>query len=99
MLACHCRSIYKSGTFIANIAVHASSDASRPMAIIFPQEANLRKLAESKGIDVSSSTEFKDLCENRALKDAVLGELNALGKKAGLKPLEVSWIGVFVVEL
>lgn len=60
------------------------------MQIIFPNEVNLRKLADSKGISVSSSTDLEALCANQAIKDAVLSELNALGKKAGLKPLEVS---------
>lgn len=57
--------------------------------IVFPNESNLRKLVENKGINVSSSADLDELCKNQAIKDAVLSELNALGKKAGLKPLEV----------
>jgi long-chain acyl-CoA synthetase len=60
------------------------------LQVIFPNEANLRKLAENKGINVSSSTDLAELCKNQAIKDAVLSELNAVGKRSGLKPLEVS---------
>lgn len=70
--------------------IRALTRACLWLQIIFPNEVNLRKLVENKGIKVSSSADLEELCKNQAIKDAVLSELNALGKKAGLKPLEVS---------
>ncbi|KAM0749891.1 acetyl-CoA synthetase-like protein [Meredithblackwellia eburnea MCA 4105] len=81
-------STYKSCPYVANICVHASSDANRPMAIIFPHEANLKQLVKEKGINVGEHPDFQELCENEAVQKAVLAELGVAGKKAGLKPLE-----------
>lgn len=41
---------------------------------------------ESAGIDAKG---FEAQCENDKVKELVLKELNAAGKKAGFKPLEV----------
>lgn len=55
------------------------------MAIIFAHEANLKPLHDLAG---SSSGDFSEVCKNKAVREAVLKDLNAVGKKAGLKPLE-----------
>ncbi|KAI5480011.1 long-chain acyl-CoA synthetase [Pseudohyphozyma bogoriensis] len=78
-------SVYKSVGVVANICVYASSDANRPMAIIFPHEANLKSLASEKGI---SSGDFESLCHDEKVQKAVLAELATAGKKANLKSLE-----------
>ncbi|GAA5949926.1 hypothetical protein JCM21900_005526 [Sporobolomyces salmonicolor] len=78
-------SVYKSSPYVANIMVHADSSASRPMAVVFPHEANLKKLASEQGV---TDTEVHSLCQNDQIRDAILKGLNAVGKKQGFKPLE-----------
>ncbi|GAA5969832.1 hypothetical protein JCM11641_008054 [Rhodosporidiobolus odoratus] len=79
-------STYRSCEYVAAIMVHADSNANRPMAVIFPHEANLKKLASEQGV---SSTELSSLAQDQKIRDAVLKSLNAVGKKAGFKPLEI----------
>ncbi|GAA5879725.1 hypothetical protein JCM1840_006838 [Sporobolomyces johnsonii] len=80
-------SIYKSCSLVANICVHADHSASRPMAIIVPNEHNVRKLVEERNL-ASGDADWKEVCQNDKVRKAVLDELNAVGKKAQLKPLE-----------
>ncbi|BGP58476.1 hypothetical protein JCM8202_003605 [Rhodotorula sphaerocarpa] len=86
-------SIYKSCSMVLNIAVHADPNASKPMAIIVPHEHNLRKLLEAEphlidGKDVDSLDWTTEVCQNDQVRQRVLGELNATGKQAKLRPLE-----------
>jgi hypothetical protein len=55
-----------------------------PTQVIFPHEANLKKLAS----DLSVSGDLTALSQSDKIRDAVLKSLNATGKKAGFKPLE-----------
>ncbi|GJN87589.1 hypothetical protein Rhopal_000544-T1 [Rhodotorula paludigena] len=77
-------SLYGSCEYSARIMVHADSNANRPMAVVFPHEANLKQLASSLGVQGDLGT----LVHNKDVRDAVLKSLNQVGKKAGLKPLE-----------
>ncbi|KPV76200.1 uncharacterized protein RHOBADRAFT_48175 [Rhodotorula graminis WP1] len=77
-------SLYGSCEYAARIMVYADSNASKPMAVIFPHEANLKQLASSLGVTGDIGT----LVHDHKIQDAVLKSLNAVGKKAGLKPLE-----------
>ncbi|GAA5938350.1 uncharacterized protein JCM15063_000709 [Sporobolomyces koalae] len=79
-------SVYKGSNLVGNLMVHASSDANRPMAVVFPHEANVKAKASELGI---SSTDLSSLCHNDQIRDAILKDVNATGKKAGFKPLEV----------
>ncbi|GAA6011180.1 hypothetical protein JCM10207_005529 [Rhodosporidiobolus poonsookiae] len=88
-------SILKSCSFIMNIMVHADPDANRPMAIVVPHEANLKKrLREDPSLlpdgvtDVDKADWNEDVCRSAKIRKLVLDDLNAVGKKAGLKPLE-----------
>lgn len=78
-------SVYKGSNLVANLMVHATSDANRPMAVIFPHEANLKIKASELGI---TSDDLSSLCHNDQIRDAILKDVNATGKKAGFKPLE-----------
>ncbi|KAH8921775.1 acetyl-CoA synthetase-like protein [Atractiella rhizophila] len=84
-------SIYKSASTVGNICVHATSSASKPMAIIFVHEANLKHL-------VNKSESAEELVKEKDVNTAVLNELNAVGKKAGLKPLETLQCVVLTAE-
>jgi len=82
-------SIYKSSPLLTNICVHADSNANKPMAIIVPNEQAVRKLASEQSlIDSADSAEWKEVCQSSEVSKAVLAEMNGVGKKAGLKPLE-----------
>ncbi|GAA5982741.1 hypothetical protein JCM10908_006767 [Rhodotorula pacifica] len=88
-------SIYKSCNLVLNIAVHADSNASRPMAIIVPHEHNLRKLLSAEpdllggeGKNVDDLDWASEVCQNDKVRKRVLEELNATGKQAKLKALE-----------
>ncbi|BGP20669.1 hypothetical protein JCM10213_001084 [Rhodosporidiobolus nylandii] len=87
-------SILKSCSYISNIMVHADSNATRPMAIVVPHEANLKNLLRSNpsllpnGVEVDKADWAADVCRSEKVRKAVLDDLNAVGKKSGLKPLE-----------
>ncbi|KAL8278789.1 hypothetical protein RQP46_008858 [Phenoliferia psychrophenolica] len=88
-------SVYKSCSFISNICIYADSQANKAMAIIFPHEGNLKSLAS---LAPESHGDLALLCKNQAVRDAVLKELNLVGKKAGLKPLETMQTVVLTPE-
>ncbi|KAK4693172.1 hypothetical protein P7C70_g8978, partial [Phenoliferia sp. Uapishka_3] len=88
-------SVYKSCQYVSNICLYADSQASKGMAIIFPHEGNLKALAS---LAPESHGDLALLCTNDAVRDAVLKELNAVGKKAGLKPLETMQTVVLTPE-
>lgn len=90
-------STYKSLGVVQNMCVHASSDAKAPMAIVFPREGDLQKLASSKGLS-SDGEDFANLCKNQDLANVVKDELNALGKKNGFKPMELIQAVLLVPE-
>jgi len=88
--------VYKACNLVGNICVHASAEAKQPMAIIIPHEAHLRHALEQNGNASSSSDSqphkdknLADLCHDPAVKELVLKECNAIGKKNGFKPVEL----------
>ncbi|KZO91782.1 long-chain-fatty-acid-CoA-ligase [Calocera viscosa TUFC12733] len=75
-------SIYKSCNLVNNICVYADPDASKPMAIVHPHESNLRHALNTTQVSLP------ELCEDPKVIELVLKDLNAVGKKAGLKGME-----------
>ncbi|KAI0758848.1 long-chain-fatty-acid-CoA-ligase [Fomes fomentarius] len=82
-------SIYKSCNLVANICVHANSNAKQPMAVIIPHPDHLRHALEGKDIGVDPKQALPELCRASAVADLVLKECNAVGKKNGFKPMEL----------
>ncbi|GAA5937321.1 hypothetical protein JCM3775_006580 [Rhodotorula graminis] len=83
-------SIYKSCALVLNICVYATSSASKPMAIVVPAEPALRSYlssASTPGLPTKDA-DWSTICSSKEVRKAVLAEMNATGKKAGLKPLE-----------
>ncbi|KPV73188.1 uncharacterized protein RHOBADRAFT_50177 [Rhodotorula graminis WP1] len=83
-------SIYKSCALVLNICVYATSSASKPMAIVVPAEPALRSYlssASTPGLPAKDA-DWSTICSSKEVRKAVLAEMNATGKKAGLKPLE-----------
>lgn len=79
-------SIYRSSPVVANICVYAAEDQNKPVAIIVPVEAQLRKLAQENGIEGDS---LENLVHNEQLKSIVLKELQQAGKAGGLRGIEI----------
>ena len=82
-------SIYKSCNLVANICVHANSNAKQPMAIIIPHADHLRHALEGKDIGVDPTKGVAELCHLEAVADLVLRECIAVGKKNGFKTMEL----------
>jgi long-chain acyl-CoA synthetase len=66
---------------------HADPNAKQPMAIIFPNEKNLRAAAHAQGH--ADNEELRTLCEDDEVRELVTEELNKIGKKAGRKGMEL----------
>lgn len=58
--------------------------------IVFAHEGNLKQLVQEKGLVKGSQEDLAAICADEGVRKAVLAEINAVGKKAGFKPLEVS---------
>uniref|UniRef100_A0A8C5S685 Long-chain-fatty-acid--CoA ligase n=1 Tax=Laticauda laticaudata TaxID=8630 RepID=A0A8C5S685_LATLA len=76
--------VYTRGPSVAQVFVHGDSLQSFLVGIVVPDEETLPALAENLGVKGS----FEDLCKNSVVKNAVLMEMNNLGKEAGLKTFE-----------
>ena len=78
-------STYKSCNLVSNICVHATVDATQPIAIIVPHEGHLRASLPDEDPHAPLAT----LCANAKVNALVLRECNAAGKKSGFKGIEM----------
>lgn len=69
-----------------NLVIHANSYCDYLTAIVLPNAANIRKLAESMQ---KSTKRLEDLYEDTDIRRAVVDELNRLGTENFLLPIEV----------
>lgn len=69
--------------------MHANPNAKQPIAIIIPHEQNLRHALESKSLGLPAHTVLPDLCKDDRIREFVMKECNAVGKKNGFKPMEI----------
>lgn len=79
-------SIYRSTNVVGNICVYASPDKSKPIAIVVPNEANLKTLAKQNGVEGNS---LEELVHDEKLNSIVLRDMQAQGKKSGLSGIEI----------
>lgn len=70
---------------MANICVYADQTKTKPVAIIVPVEAALKKLASENGI----KGELEQLVHDSKLNSIVLKELISAGRKGGLAGIEL----------
>jgi len=77
-------SIYRSCSSVANICVYAAQDKQKPMAIVSPVERSLQKIAGG-----GQDQDLAALCENDAVRAAVLKEMQNIGRGAGLAAFEI----------
>lgn len=82
----HLESIYKSCPLVANGAIIASGDHNQPMMVVVVHPQNLPAHVKKNGL--RSGEDIDALCHDEKVVDAVLKELNVVGKKQGLKGLE-----------
>ncbi|GAA96553.1 uncharacterized protein L969DRAFT_94983 [Mixia osmundae IAM 14324] len=88
---------YKSCPLVSNMCVHADPDAKQPMAIVCSHEANLKSFCASNGHG-GKDEDINHLVTVDAVRDDVLKELNAIGKKTGFKSLEMLQCIVLVAD-
>ncbi|KAL4888933.1 hypothetical protein BDV59DRAFT_187525 [Aspergillus ambiguus] len=79
-------SVYRSSPVVGNICVYAAEDQDKPIAIIVPVEAALKKIASDNNI---SGDGLESLVHNETLKSIVLKQLQTAGRAAGLKGVEI----------
>ncbi|KKK18091.1 hypothetical protein P175DRAFT_0503261 [Aspergillus ochraceoroseus IBT 24754] len=79
-------SVYRSCPVVGNICVYGAEDQDRPVAIIVPVEATLKKIAQENKIEGDS---VETLVYNRQLNSIVLKQLQTAGRASGLKGIEI----------
>jgi len=77
--------IYIRSQYVAQIFVHGESLKSCLVAIVVPDMEIVNKWTDQKNLPKMS---IQEICQNTQFKKAVLDDLTALGKKAGLKSFE-----------
>lgn len=71
------------------MCVHATPTAKQPVAIIFPHEGKLRQALDASGEVTTKDVDLKTLCADDRVKNIVMNECNAVGKKNGFRPFEL----------
>ncbi|KAF4435628.1 hypothetical protein F53441_13473 [Fusarium austroafricanum] len=75
--------IYRGVQGIMNVMVYADSDHSRPIAVVMPNETALAGIARELGVDEHS------MHSDKKVREAVLKDLQAAGKRGGLSSMEI----------
>ncbi|XP_038060861.1 long-chain-fatty-acid--CoA ligase 1-like isoform X2 [Patiria miniata] len=78
-------SVYTQLSLVAQAFIFGDSLKSCLVGIIVPDEEELNKYAAKKKLTGS----FKELCEVKEVKEAILNQISEHGKEAGLKGFEV----------
>ncbi|KAF2019378.1 acetyl-CoA synthetase-like protein [Aaosphaeria arxii CBS 175.79] len=79
-------SVYRSAPVVANICVYAASDKSKPIAIIYPAEPALKKIASENGIE---GDHLEELVHNSKINSIILKQLQTAGQRGGLASFEI----------
>lgn len=88
-------SVYKSCPLVANGAVVAKGDHNQPMMVVVAHPANFPAFAQKNG---ASGGDLAEQIKNDKVIDAALKELNAVGRKQGLKGMELLESVVLVAD-
>ncbi|WVQ77803.1 hypothetical protein IAR50_007493 [Cryptococcus sp. DSM 104548] len=89
-------SIYKSCPLVANGAVIANGEHNQPAMVVVAHPQNLPAFAKKNGL--GDGEDLEHLCTDDKVVEAALKELNAVGKKAGLKGMELLEAIVLVAD-
>ena len=87
--------ILKCCKFVENIVIHANGLSDYLTAVVLPNRAAIRRLAESMR---KSTNELSELCEDADIRKAVVDELNRVGSQNFLLPVEVPQKVIIVSE-
>ncbi|KAJ5787712.1 hypothetical protein N7457_002702 [Penicillium paradoxum] len=79
-------SIYRSSPVVGNICVYAAQDQDKPIAVIVPVEAALKKVASENGIQGDT---LGTLVHNDKLNRIILQQLQTAGRAGGLRGIEI----------
>jgi long-chain acyl-CoA synthetase len=79
-------SLYRAAEIVQNICVYASEQKTKPIAIIVPVEAVLKKKASELNAKGDS---LETWIHDPKIQDAVLKDLQAAGRKGGLLGIEI----------
>ena len=85
----HLEMTYKTSHYVANLCVHATSESQKSIVILFPHEVHLREMLAANTNLPASDTDIHKLCEDAAVKEFYLKDLQAIAKKNGFKAIEV----------
>ncbi|WVQ81778.1 hypothetical protein IAT38_003903 [Cryptococcus sp. DSM 104549] len=89
-------SIYKSCPLVANGAIIANGGHNQPAMVVVAHPQNLPAFAKKNGL--GDGEDLEHLCKDEAVVEAALKELNAVGRKAGLKGMELLEAIVLVAD-
>ncbi|RKO93451.1 hypothetical protein BDK51DRAFT_51537 [Blyttiomyces helicus] len=82
--------VYKMAQWVTNLALYADSEQNFAVALVVPNEKELRSLADAKGATKpGDNIEFKDLVAKKEVVAAALAELRSIARATGLKPAEI----------
>ncbi|KAJ5113227.1 Long-chain-fatty-acid--CoA ligase 1 [Penicillium angulare] len=79
-------SVYRSCPVVGNICVYAAEDQDKPIAIIVPVEAALKKIASENGVKGDT---LETLVHDEKIQRLVLQQLQSSGRAGGLKGIEI----------
>ena len=80
---------YKTSHYAANLCVHATSESQKPIVIVFPHEVHLKEALAAHANLPAPDTDLHKLCEDEAVKEFYLRDLQAIAKKNGFKSIEI----------
>ena len=83
--------VYRGCQYVHNMMVHGDSSRPRAIAVVVPNDKVLADKARDMGV------EEHDMHASKKVRDVVLKELQAVGKRGGLGPLETV-AGVVLVD-
>ncbi|GMK57871.1 hypothetical protein CspeluHIS016_0407050 [Cutaneotrichosporon spelunceum] len=83
----HLESVYKSASFVLNGCVVANANHTHPAMVVMVHPTSLPAFAKQNGL--GDHGDLDAYCEDPAVVNACLKEMNDIGKKQGLKGMEL----------
>ncbi|ODV62409.1 long-chain fatty acid-CoA ligase FAA4 [Ascoidea rubescens DSM 1968] len=91
-------STYRTNSLVANICCYADQTKVKPIALVVPNEPQLKKLAVELGLyESEDDVEFHSVVHDKKLKNAITKDLIKTGSSLGLAGIELI-IGVVLVD-
>jgi len=80
---------YKTSHYSANLCVHATAESQKPIVVIFPHEVHLREALAANANLPAPDTDIHKLCDDPAVQEFYLRDMQAIAKKNGFKTIEI----------